>query len=94
MRIPALLVIPGVVLLLCAQDGPQPSRCGWPCDAGRPVDPAYLDISESTGGELFMFQRGEAGQSLNLMTAWRGHKATIRPCGGKSQRRARFRIPG
>jgi hypothetical protein len=77
MRTPAILVILGAAPLLCAQDGQRPSRPGWPCVAGRPVDPAYLDVSESTGGELFMFQRSETGQSLSVMTASRGYKAAI-----------------
>jgi hypothetical protein len=63
--------------LLCAQQGQQGPRPGWPCVAGRAVDPAYVDISESTGGQLFLFQKGEVGQSAIVMSAPYSHPATL-----------------
>lgn len=62
---------------LRAQDGQPASRPGWPCVAGRAVDPAYLEISEGTGGQLFLFQKGEVAQSGLVMDASRTHPSTI-----------------
>lgn len=45
--------------------------------AGRPVDPSYLEISESTGGQLFLFQKSEIGQSAIVMNASHTHPATV-----------------
>ncbi len=74
----------GVILIMAltagwvaAQQGQQGSRPGWPCVAGRAVDSAYIDISESTGGQLFLFQKGEMGQSAIVMGAQFSHPATI-----------------
>jgi len=71
---------PAVVLLLAAafvraQSGQTPLS-GWPCTAGR-LDPAFLDASESTGGQLFMFQRSEVAQSAAVNMASNGYKAAI-----------------
>lgn len=64
--------------LLHAQNGQQPgSRPGWPCVPGRAVDPAYLEVSEGTGGQLFLFQRNEVAQSTMVMTANHTHPATV-----------------
>ena len=63
--------------LLHAQDGQQGPRPGWPCVPGRTVDPAYLEISEGTGGQLLMLQKSDAAQSGPLMVAENQHKATI-----------------
>src|ERR1051326_3630317 len=70
------------LLVLCApwlraQDGQQRSRPEWPCVPGRAVDPSYLEISESTGGQLFLFQKNEIGQSAVVMNASHTHPATV-----------------
>jgi hypothetical protein len=41
------------------------------------VDPAYLNISESTGGQLFLFQKNEVAQASLVMSASYTHPATI-----------------
>lgn len=61
----------------CAQDGQQGSRPGWPCVAGRAVDPSYIEVSESTGGQLFLFQKNEAAQSSVVMSASYTHPHTV-----------------
>jgi len=76
-RISAVLWIVSIAALLQAQDSQPASPPGWPCVAGRAIDPAYLKISESTGGQLFLFQKGEAAQSLAVMSAPHTHPATI-----------------
>jgi hypothetical protein len=72
----------GIILLvaslpLLAQDGQQSGRPGWPCVPGRAVDPAYIETSESTGGQLFLFQKGEVAQSGPVMGAGYSHPATV-----------------
>ena len=62
---------------LCAQDGQQGARPGWPCVPGRAVDPAYLETSESTGGQLFLLQRNEAQHMSIVMMSTYTHPATI-----------------
>jgi hypothetical protein len=62
---------------LHAQDGQHVARPGWPCLAGRAVDPTFIDASESTGGQLFLFQRNEAAQSILVMNASHTHPATV-----------------
>jgi hypothetical protein len=56
------------------QQGPKPE---WPCVAGRAVDPAYLETSESTGGQIFLFQKSEIGQAGLFLTADSTHPATV-----------------
>jgi hypothetical protein len=63
--------------LLHAQSGQNSGRPGWPCVPGRAVDPAYLDISESTGGQLFLFQKNEVAQAALVMNAPYSHPATV-----------------
>jgi hypothetical protein len=66
-----------VAALLHAQDGQNSGRPGWPCVPGRAVDPAYLEISESTGGQLFLFRKNEVAQSALVMNASHTHPATV-----------------
>lgn len=62
---------------LCAQNQvPQP-KPGWPCVAGRAVDPSYIKTSEATGGQVFLFDRSEAARSLVLVKNTGKHEATI-----------------
>src|SRR5258708_20758905 len=69
----------GVLLTvaLVAQPQPQHSPPGWPCVAGRAVDPTYVALAERTGGQVFMFDRSEAGRSLVLMREDRKHEEGI-----------------
>ncbi len=60
-----------------AQDAQQASRPGWPCVAGRAVDPHYLELSESTGGQIFMFQKGDLARAGPAVSASFTHPATI-----------------
>jgi len=93
MRTPALILIFAAAPLLRSQNGQQTSRPGWPCVAGRAADPAYLDVSESTGGELFLFQRSEAARSLDVMMASNGYKATILRVVGQLNGAREFEFP-
>jgi hypothetical protein len=45
--------------------------------AGRAVDPAYLETSESTGGQLFLLQRNELAHASLFMSASFTHPATV-----------------
>jgi len=62
---------------LSAQSGQQGMRSEWPCVAGRPVDSSYIDISESTGGQILLFQKGEGAQTNFFLTADQTHPATV-----------------
>lgn len=66
---------------------------GWPCTAGRPVDPSYLAVSEGTGGQLFMLQPGEADHAGLLMTASRTHPVTIDRAVGQLRGTREFSVP-
>ena len=66
---------------------------GWPCTAGRPVDPSYLAVSEGTGGQLFMLQPGEADHAGVLMTATQTHRVTIERAVGQLRGTREFSIP-
>jgi hypothetical protein len=70
----SIIVLAG---LLHAQDSQSGVRPGWPCIPGRPVDPAYLDVSESTGGQLFLFQKNEVARTSIVMNAPHTHPATV-----------------
>ena len=52
---------------VCAQEQAPVSRPGWPCVAGRAIDPTYARTAEATGGQVFLFDRSEAGRSTVLM---------------------------
>lgn len=77
MRLPGVLAIFVVAGFVYAQDGQQGSRPGWPCVPGRAVDPSYLEISESTGGQLFLFQKNEIEHAALVMGASYTHPATV-----------------
>jgi hypothetical protein len=58
-----------------AQDQQPRERPGWPC-VGRP-DPAYVRTAEATGGQVFLFDKSEIGESGALMIASAKHTETI-----------------
>jgi hypothetical protein len=62
---------------VCAQQQVPPSRPGWPCVAGRAIDPTYIRTAEATGGQVFLFDRSEAGRSMILMQYSGKHEDTI-----------------
>src|SRR6187455_926009 len=69
-----LAILAGSLIAQTGQEGP---RAGWPCVPGRAMDPAYLDLSESTGGQLVLLRKGEAEHSGIVMSASLTHPATI-----------------
>ena len=69
-----------LLLMVCSlhgQTGQEGPRREWPCVAGHAVDPAYLETSESTGGQIFLFQKSEIGQASLFMAADYTHPATV-----------------
>jgi von Willebrand factor A domain-containing protein 7 len=62
---------------LCAQNQVPHSNPGWPCVAGRAVDPSFVKAAEATGGQVFLFDRSEAARSLVLAKNTGKHEATI-----------------
>ena len=78
---------------LWAQQEQQGARPGWPCVPGRAVDPSYLEISESTGGQLFLFQKGEMAQAGVVMAASFTHPATVVRAVGHLSGTREFEVP-
>jgi hypothetical protein len=68
----AILLLAGTA---AAQDQQPRSRPGWPC-VGRP-DPVYVRTAEATGGQVFLFDPSEVGQSAALIIGQQGHDETI-----------------
>ena len=93
MRLPALLSIMVIAGLLRAQDGQGGSKPGWPCVPGRAVDPAYINISESTGGQLFLFQKNEISRASLVMSASYTHPATVLRALGNLSGSREFEFP-
>jgi len=58
-----------------AQQQVPHERPGWPC-VGRP-DPVYVRTAEATGGQVFLFDKSEIGESAALMIASSKHTETI-----------------
>ncbi|HWZ30242.1 MAG TPA: hypothetical protein VNX18_02860 [Bryobacteraceae bacterium] len=59
----------------------------WPCTGKEPsFDPSYLHVAESTGGQLFLFDRSEAARSMGLINATAKHPATIARAVGKLEK--------
>jgi hypothetical protein len=45
--------------------------------AGRAIDPTYIRTAEATGGQVFLFDRSEAGRSMILMQYSGKHEDTL-----------------
>ncbi|MBI5084883.1 MAG: hypothetical protein HZB13_09850 [Acidobacteria bacterium] len=71
------LVLIAFAAALAQEQQQGQGRPGWPCVAGRAVDPSYIEVSESTGGYLFLLQKGEMEHSTPLLLASTTHPATI-----------------
>jgi hypothetical protein len=69
-----LLVSLQAALAQTGQSGPRP---GWPCVPGRAIDPAYLEMSEATGGQVFLLQKNEAIHSGVVMMLPTTHPETL-----------------
>ena len=77
-----------------AQEQSSQTTPGWPCAGARAVDPAYVTVAESTGGEVFLFDRSEAARSLVLMSEGMKHKETVFRASGTLARGYRdFQFP-
>lgn len=66
-----------LIATLAGQSQSHQTPTGWSCVAGRAVDPAYVQLAERTGGQLFLFDRSEAGRSLVLMREERKHEELV-----------------
>jgi hypothetical protein len=75
MRVVAIALVAAAALY--GQNRQQGPRAEWPCVPGRAVDPAYLEASESTGGQVFLLQKSEAAYMGLTMNASPTHPATI-----------------
>ena len=62
--------------LLAGQQQQPQSRPGWPC-VGRP-DPSMVQVSEGSGGQVFLLDPSEIASSATLLMARQGHDETLR----------------
>jgi hypothetical protein len=60
---------------------------------GHAVDPSYLEVSESTGGELFLFQKSDLAQAGPALSASNTHPATILRAVGHLNANRSFEFP-
>ena len=74
-NLPLLLVL--AIQNLSAQNQAPSTQPGWPCVAGRAIDPAYVQTAEATGGQVFLFDRTEAARSMVLVQHSHKHDETI-----------------
>jgi len=73
-----LMTIPVLTAALCAQQQQvPPPKPGWPCVAGRAIDPSYVRAAEATGGQVFLFDRSEAARSMVPVRAAGKHEDTV-----------------
>jgi hypothetical protein len=91
MRVLLILVLAAAVLP--AQTGQQGSRPEWPCVAGHAVDPAHLDVGESTGGQIFIVQKDEIAQAGLFLNAPSTHPVTVLRAVGKFSGIRDFEFP-
>lgn len=66
----------GLIGLLVGQQQQPHTRPGWPC-VGRP-DPSLVQVSEGSGGQVFLLDPSEVASSATLLMARNGHDETLR----------------
>lgn len=66
----------GLIGLLVGQQQQPHTRPGWPC-VGRP-DPSMVQVSEGSGGQVFLLDPSEVASSATLLMARDGHDETLR----------------
>ena len=74
---PTALLLVTFSVMCYGQTDQQGPRAEWPCVPGRAVDPSYVEVSESTGGQLFLFQKDEISHAALVMTASDRFPATV-----------------
>ena len=88
------VIVPVLVATLCAQEQVPQTRPGWPCVAGKAVDPVYLRTAEATGGQVFLFDRSEAARAMMLVGVADKYDDTIfRSTGTLSTGLREFTVP-
>ncbi len=89
------LIVPLVVAvatIAAAQDQQPRSQPGWPCVA-KP-DPSYFTVAEGSGGQVFLFDPSEVGESSVLMIGAMKHDETVfRAAGTLAEGVHEFSIP-
>jgi hypothetical protein len=84
-RLTLWLCFTAVALAQTPQSEQKPKwQSGWPCTGKEPsFDPTYAKVAEASGGQLFLFDRSEAGRSTVLITSTSRHRETIARATGK-----------
>lgn len=79
-----LILIAGAALAQAPQGQKPRLQPGWPCTGKEPsFDPAYARVAEASGGQIFLFDRSEAGRSMTIYKYTSKHPATITRVAGK-----------
>jgi hypothetical protein len=87
-----VLVVVSISPIVVAQDQQPRSRPGWPC-VGKP-DPSYFTVAEGSGGQVFLFDPSEVGESSALMIGAMKHEETVyRAAGTLAEGVHEFSIP-
>ena len=63
--------------VVAQQQLPQQRPANWPCTGARAVDPSYVEISEGTGGHLYLLDKPEVRQTGHLMAWHQTHRQTV-----------------
>ncbi len=90
------LVLTAAAMGQTAQTDQKPKwQPGWPCTGKEPsFDPTFAKAAEATGGQLFLFDRSEAGRSTLLIGATARHRETVARAAGKLEESYRdVRVP-
>jgi hypothetical protein len=88
----ALIVALATASPAFAQDQQPRSRPDWPC-VGKP-DPSYFTIAEGSGGQVFLFDPSEVGESSALMIGAMRHEETVfRAAGTLAEGVHEFSVP-
>jgi hypothetical protein len=89
---PIVPVVAAIATAVAAQDQQPRSRPGWPC-VGKP-DPSYFTVAEGSGGQVFLFDPSEVGESSVLMIGAMKHEETVfRAAGTLAEGVHEFSIP-
>src|SRR5262245_54079307 len=65
----------------------------WACEPVRTLAPAYLALSESTGGPLFLFQQNEVHRSGAVVLSASTHPSTLYRAVGRMSGTRTFEFP-
>ncbi len=83
-----ILLLAGAVWAQSPESDQKPRwQPGWPCTGKEPsFDPSYARVAEASGGQMFLFDRSEAGRSMTIYQYTSKHPATVARAAGKLEK--------